>query len=66
MTPEQRARLKIDHHLEQSGWIVQDRTDLDISAGLGVAVPDLAGTRLAMPPPCQPAPSATPISPGRL
>jgi len=38
MTPEQRARLNIDQQLVQSGWIVQSRSDLDITAGLGVAI----------------------------
>jgi type I restriction enzyme R subunit len=38
MTPEQKARLKIDRLLEQSGWIVQDYGDLNITAGPGVAV----------------------------
>jgi type I restriction enzyme R subunit len=38
MTPEQKARLSIDRQLEASGWVVQDYADMDISAGLGVAV----------------------------
>ena len=38
MTPEQRARLHIDHQLEQAGWNVQDYRQMNISAGLGVAV----------------------------
>jgi type I restriction enzyme R subunit len=38
MTPEDRARQDIDRQLQQCGWIVQDREDLDISAGPGVAV----------------------------
>ena len=38
MTPEERARQKIDLRLEQSGWIVQDLKKVNPSAGLGVAV----------------------------
>jgi type I restriction enzyme R subunit len=38
MTPEQLARQQIDRQLEQAGWIVQDYGQLNISAGLGVAV----------------------------
>ena len=38
MTPEEKARLKIDKKLEQSGWGVQDMKELDIFASLGVAV----------------------------
>ena len=38
MTPEQRARQIIDAKLEQSGWIIQNLRDLNVSAGTGVAV----------------------------
>lgn len=38
MTPEQRARQIIDAKLEQSGWIIQNFRDLNISAGAGIAV----------------------------
>ncbi len=38
MTPETRARQVIDHKLEQAGWIVQDMRQLNLGAGLGVAV----------------------------
>jgi hypothetical protein len=38
MTPEEKARQKIDQQLEQCGWIVQDYRQMDISAGRGVAV----------------------------
>ena len=38
MTPEQKARQKIDQQLDQCGWIVQDYRQMDISAGRGVAV----------------------------
>src|SRR5580700_8631779 len=36
--PEQRARQKIDAALLASGWVVQDRDDMNVSAGRGVAV----------------------------
>ena len=38
MTPEQSARQIIDAKLEQSGWIIQNMRDLNVSAGTGVAV----------------------------
>tara|TARA_R110002167_G_scaffold77944_8_gene216084 strand:- start:11942 stop:14773 length:2832 start_codon:yes stop_codon:yes gene_type:complete len=38
VTPEQKARQEIDKQLEAAGWVVQDYSDLHISAGLGVAV----------------------------
>jgi type I site-specific restriction endonuclease len=38
MTPEQESRQEIDRQLVQTGWIVQDYRDMDISAGPGVAV----------------------------
>ncbi|HUQ69946.1 MAG TPA: DEAD/DEAH box helicase family protein [Planctomycetaceae bacterium] len=38
MTPEQKARQQIDRQLEQAGWVVQDHRQMNISAGLGVAV----------------------------
>jgi type I restriction enzyme R subunit len=38
MTPEQEARQKIDEQLVQCGWQVQDYRQMNISAGLGVAV----------------------------
>jgi len=37
-TPEQRARQNIDKLLQAAGWVVQDRRDLNLGAGLGVAV----------------------------
>jgi type I restriction enzyme, R subunit len=39
---EQRARDKIDFLLEASGWIVQDKSRIDLHAGLGVAVREYA------------------------
>ena len=38
MTPEEKARQKIDRQLEQAGWQVQDADETNISASLGVAV----------------------------
>lgn len=37
-TPEQKARHDIDAKLIASGWLVQDREDLDLGAGRGIAV----------------------------
>ena len=37
-TPEQRARREIDANLTAAGWIVQNRDELDLTAGRGVAV----------------------------
>jgi type I restriction enzyme R subunit len=47
MTPEQQAREKIDAQLLASGWVVQDYTKIDFSAGCGIAlreVPLKSGT----------------------
>lgn len=38
MTPEAKARQVIDQKLEQAGWVVQDLKQLNLAAGLGVAV----------------------------
>lgn len=38
MTPEAKARLIIDQKVEQAGWIIQDKNQLNLGAGLGVAV----------------------------
>jgi type I restriction enzyme R subunit len=37
-TPEQRARQLIDAQLEGAGWVIQDRDEMNLGAGLGVAV----------------------------
>src|SRR5262245_3821807 len=37
-TPEQRARREIDADLTAAGWIIQNREDLDLTAGRGIAV----------------------------
>ena len=36
--PEARAREKIDALLAQAGWLVQDRADMNLTAGDGIAV----------------------------
>ncbi len=38
MTPEQEARKEIDTRLQQAGWILQNQAEMNIFAGLGVAV----------------------------
>lgn len=38
MTPEQKARQRIDQKLEQAGWVVQDVKSIDLSAALGIAI----------------------------
>lgn len=38
MTPEARAREKIDELLTAAGWVVQHRDDMNLGAALGVAV----------------------------
>ena len=37
VTPEARARRKIDAQLEAAGWRVQDLADIDLTAGRGIA-----------------------------
>ena len=38
MNPEEKARVKIDEMLTAAGWQLQDKSELDLSASLGVAV----------------------------
>ena len=38
LTPEQQAREEIDKALDAAGWLLQDRAELNLSAGPGVAV----------------------------
>ena len=38
MTPEEKARREIDRQLDLCGWIVQDRHDMNISAGPGIVI----------------------------
>jgi len=42
ITPEQTARRGIDRQLEQAGWSVQSRGELDLTAVKGVAVREAA------------------------
>ncbi|MBA3810218.1 MAG: DEAD/DEAH box helicase family protein [Caulobacteraceae bacterium] len=37
-TPEQKARQLIDAQLGAAGWVIQDRGEMNLGAGLGVAV----------------------------
>jgi type I restriction enzyme R subunit len=46
---ETRARVCIDQQLTQAGWKVQDRNDLNLFAGQGIAVREVV-----MNPLCQP------------
>src|SRR4051794_29019556 len=36
--PEQEARLAIDNALVAAGWLIQDRKDIDMTAGPGLAI----------------------------
>ena len=38
MTPEEEARELIDAGLERAGWVIQDRDEMNLAAGRGVAV----------------------------
>ena len=38
LSPETKARLKIDDLLQKAGWVVQDRLDADPTAARGVAI----------------------------
>jgi len=38
MKPEAQARTEIDRQLQEAGWVVQDRSGLNLAAGPGVAV----------------------------
>lgn len=38
MKPEEEARHEIDRQLSECGWSVQDHADINLSAGLGIAV----------------------------
>jgi type I restriction enzyme R subunit len=41
-TPEHKARREIDADLTVAGWIVQDKDDLDLTLGRGLAVREFA------------------------
>ena len=38
MTPEKQARVLIDQHLKDAGWIIQDAGAINLSEGVGIAV----------------------------
>ena len=38
MKPEEKARKDIDHLLSKAGWVIQDVDEINLGAGLGVAV----------------------------
>lgn len=38
LTPEQRSRVLIDRLLGEAGWVVQNRDEINLAAGLGIAV----------------------------
>ena len=38
MKPEEKARQDIDQLLAKAGWIVQDADEINLGAGLGVAI----------------------------
>lgn len=38
LTPEEKARQRIDARLEQSGWVIQDLKKVNPMVSLGVAV----------------------------
>jgi len=42
MTPEDQARRNIDSLLQQSGWVVQNRSAINLSAGRGVAIREVS------------------------
>jgi type I site-specific restriction endonuclease len=42
VAPEAKARERIDRALQQCGWLVQDRLELNISAGPGITVRESA------------------------
>ena len=37
-TPEELARKKIDELLTECGWLLQKRSTINLSAGLGIAI----------------------------
>lgn len=38
LAAEQHARVLVDRQLEAAGWVVQDKKDLNLFAGTGIAV----------------------------
>jgi hypothetical protein len=45
LAAEQRARVLIDRQLTEAGWVVQDRRELNLFAGQGVAVREVIMAR---------------------
>lgn len=45
LAAEQRARVLIDQQLEAAGWVVQDKKDLNLFAGSGIAVREVVMKR---------------------
>ncbi|MFH1057508.1 MAG: DEAD/DEAH box helicase family protein, partial [Pseudomonadota bacterium] len=45
MKPETRARVLIDQQLTEAGWVLQDLNQLNLAAGLGVAVREFPTSR---------------------
>jgi type I restriction enzyme, R subunit len=37
-SPEQKARDEIDRQLQACGWIIQDKSRINLNQGLGVAI----------------------------
>jgi len=38
MKPEEQARQDIDKHLQKADWIIQDRLNINLGAGPGIAI----------------------------
>jgi type I restriction enzyme R subunit len=45
MDPEAKARLSIDAKLKAAGWVIQDMSEFDRTASLGVAVREFRTTK---------------------
>ncbi len=43
--PEDRARSLIDRRLVACGWLIQSKAEINLGAGLGVAVREFQGRR---------------------
>ena len=44
MTPEQKARQEIDNLLTKAGWVIQNMDEINLGAGLGVALSEFQST----------------------
>jgi type I restriction enzyme R subunit len=47
MTPEAKARQRIDQKLEQAGWAIQDMKQLNLAAGENITVTKIQTLRYA-------------------